>query len=107
MNKFKHWLIRKLGGCLPDEKEIRLTKTVVKPVKVSAVHEEFAYDELKRRHPVYDVVAHIERTITHKIVERLINLGLIEVEQSYDDFTGITRFTTSIEVIPQQRSKDE
>ncbi|MBO5969004.1 MAG: hypothetical protein J6S14_10970 [Clostridia bacterium] len=107
MKKFKHWLIRKLGGCLPDRKEIWLTKTVVKPVKVFAEHEEFGFAELKRRFPAYDVDEYVKAALARGIAEQLSLRGLWEVKQSYDTFTDTTRFIASIEVIPQERSKGE
>jgi hypothetical protein len=105
MKKFKHWLIRKLGGCLPDRKEIRLTKTVVNPITVSAAHEEFAFDCMKKKYPVYDVYAHIREILAREIAQQLFLHELCEVKQSYDEFTDRTLFVASIKVIPQERSE--
>jgi hypothetical protein len=36
MKKFKHWLIKKLGGCLKTDKTIVLTKTMINTETVNA-----------------------------------------------------------------------
>ena len=105
MKKFKHWLIKKLGGCLPETREVCVTKRLVTPITISVV-DEINLDSFGefQQHTVNEAVRNI---LARKIGEELLLHELVIVTKKYDEFTGLTRFTANVVVMSKKWSVEK
>ena len=97
MKKFKHWLIKKLGGCLKSDKTIVLTKTTTNTETVNAEFEVNGYRPF--------ATTEIEKFLSHQIGQEIYLRGLCEVLYSYDEITDKTRYKCVVCVLDQERSE--
>ena len=104
MKKFKHWLIKKLGGYVEIVPPPIVFKHKIEPVKISASvsipFEELKYDRLYTDNCV-------KQELAFNLGKQIIDQGLCEILRSddYEYVFGCSYFNTSILVIPQGRSE--
>lgn len=104
MKKFKHWLIRKLGGYVEIVPPAIVFKDRIEPVKISASvsvpFEEWKWDRLYADNRV-------KQELAFNLGKQIIDQGLCKILRS-DDYEYVfdcSHFKTSILVIPQGRSE--
>lgn len=102
MKKFKHWLIKKLGGYVEIVPPAIVYKDKREPVKISALIS-VPFEELKCDRLCAD--NRVKQELAFKLGKQIIDQGLCRILHSddYDYVSGCRNFNTSILVIPQGR----
>lgn len=101
IRKVKHWLIKKLGGCLPYERTVTVLKTTAEPITVYATHETHIDYWKSKYHLMPDPKEEAVKQLCYQISQELFLRGLCDVKATYDSFTDKTRFVASVVVIPE------
>ena len=102
MNKFRKWLIHKLGGSYDDPKLLNLhvTHTIV-PVRTLAI------DTIVDAAWYDDNLEYIKRNeLAPMLGEKLIKEGLVDIIMSEPDFTGLRQVRMQCTVIDTRRDKN-
>ena len=99
MKKFKHWLIRKLGGYVEIVPPAIVFKDKIEPVKISA-SVSVSIEELKYDREYTD--NRVKQELAFNLGKQIIDQGLCEILRSYDyeNVFGCAYFKTSILCIP-------
>ena len=102
MKKFKHWLIRKLGGYVKEAPPM-ISERTIKPVEV-CVSTCISLEHLQT-FPEPIMEKEINQRCAESLARELINEGLCETMRTYEERFGYAVFKTGITVIPQERSE--
>ncbi len=100
MNRFKKWLIKKLGGFVYDEK--------INPI---VIHEERKVERIRAEKKVdsriaqYIPLEELHKELCLKLADELVNYTKISSE--VNDLIFITTFSIDLEFIPKQDKQDE
>jgi hypothetical protein len=102
MKKFKHWLIKKLGGYVEVAPPI-ISQRTIEPVTIY-VSTGVPINELVYNFAIENAV---RESLAHQLAKEIINRGLCEIVRAEDPHLYVMNFKTSIKIIPQKWREGE
>lgn len=108
--RFKHWLIKKLGGYVQSSEEIKIGHYIATPVPVYAEFsipneclvrsQDFGRQRGFRRYDETDIEMMVEEAIAHKLAIEIAKNKLYDVQICEDRILNQTRYVAVANVLP-------